>query len=288
MFRLYKKQPGFTIVELLVVIVVIGILATITIVSYTGISQKAVVSALQSDLSNAKKQLTLYQIDHSAYPTSPLNTTGNNYCPSDDSKYCFKASNGNIFTYTPASGSNPQDFSLFATKNSTVYSISNYSSPISVYAIGGTVTTDGSYRVHTFTSSGTLTVITPVTAEVLVVGGGGAGGGRHGGGGGGGGLVYNSALTINYQTYTVTVGNGGNPTQTSPSVQSTGGNGENSVFDSIVAFGGGGGGSYTAVAPTGGGSGGGGGGMSNITHGFANQGNSGGGIGYGSNGCLLY
>ncbi|PIZ60082.1 hypothetical protein COY18_01845, partial [Candidatus Saccharibacteria bacterium CG_4_10_14_0_2_um_filter_41_11] len=36
-----KKERGFTIVELLVVIVVIGILAAITIVSYTGITAKA-------------------------------------------------------------------------------------------------------------------------------------------------------------------------------------------------------------------------------------------------------
>jgi len=38
----YGLNRGFTIVELLVVIVVIGILAAITVVSYTGISQKAV------------------------------------------------------------------------------------------------------------------------------------------------------------------------------------------------------------------------------------------------------
>jgi len=36
-----SKQIGFTIVELIVVIVIIGILATITIVSYTGISKQA-------------------------------------------------------------------------------------------------------------------------------------------------------------------------------------------------------------------------------------------------------
>ena len=52
---------GFTIVELLVVIVVIGILATITFVSYTGISDKAIAAVVKSDLSSNSKLLKLYQ-----------------------------------------------------------------------------------------------------------------------------------------------------------------------------------------------------------------------------------
>jgi len=51
----YAFNRGFTIIELLVVIVVIGILAAITVVSYTGISQKAVAASLQSDLASAKR-----------------------------------------------------------------------------------------------------------------------------------------------------------------------------------------------------------------------------------------
>ena len=63
--QLITKQyyiPGFTIVELLVVIVVIGVLATITIVSYTGITQRAIISSLQSDLTNNSNQLKMFQI----------------------------------------------------------------------------------------------------------------------------------------------------------------------------------------------------------------------------------
>ena len=48
-------QKGFTIVELLIVIVVIGILAAITIVAFNGVQQKAATAAVQSDLTqNAK------------------------------------------------------------------------------------------------------------------------------------------------------------------------------------------------------------------------------------------
>src|SRR5690349_8493132 len=64
------KQRGFTIVELLIVIVVIAILAAITIVAYNGIQQRARVSSVTSALSQAKKKLELYKIDNSGYPAS--------------------------------------------------------------------------------------------------------------------------------------------------------------------------------------------------------------------------
>lgn len=52
-----QKQTGFTIVELLIVAVVIAILAAITIVAYSGIRDRAQVSALQSQLSQAMKKV---------------------------------------------------------------------------------------------------------------------------------------------------------------------------------------------------------------------------------------
>jgi prepilin-type N-terminal cleavage/methylation domain-containing protein len=255
-----KKQltnHGFTIVELLVVIVVIGILAAITIVSYTGLSSKATVASLQSDLSSAKKQLGLYYVDHSAYPDSIDNSTN---CPVlsgvTDNKYCLKPSTGNTFTYAPTSASNSQSFSLFASKNGTIYSISNNSSPISAYATGGIVTTDGSYRIHTFTTSGTLTVTTPVTADVLVVGGGG--GGSSGGGGAGGFLSGTETLSGNM---TVTVGIGGSGSNSGWN-GAKGVSGLNSSFGARVASGGGGGGNDQQDGNSG--ASGGGGGISNV------------------------
>lgn len=64
-----NKSKGFTIVELLVVIVVIGILAVVTIIGYTGVTQRAAAAALESDLKNASTALELYKAENGEYPT---------------------------------------------------------------------------------------------------------------------------------------------------------------------------------------------------------------------------
>lgn len=67
---MYKNRRGFTIVELLIVIVIIAILAAITIVAYNGIKDRAQVSVAKSDLSALGKQTELFKIDNGdSYPT---------------------------------------------------------------------------------------------------------------------------------------------------------------------------------------------------------------------------
>ena len=70
--RWTQKQKGFTIVELLIVIVVIGILAAITIVAYNGVQNRANDTTIQSDLKNTAKKLELIKVDSptGTYPTS--------------------------------------------------------------------------------------------------------------------------------------------------------------------------------------------------------------------------
>lgn len=58
-----SRTNGFTIVELLIVIVVIAILAAISIVAYNGIQQRARDTQRKSDLSAIAKALSLYKID---------------------------------------------------------------------------------------------------------------------------------------------------------------------------------------------------------------------------------
>lgn len=55
-----KSSSGFTIVELLIVIVVIAILATIALVSYNGIQTRARTAAIVSELTATEKALRAY------------------------------------------------------------------------------------------------------------------------------------------------------------------------------------------------------------------------------------
>ena len=72
-----KYQSGFTIVELLIVIVIIGILAAITIVAFNGIQQRARDSQRSSDVGVITKALELYYIDNGAFPAGDGSTTIN-------------------------------------------------------------------------------------------------------------------------------------------------------------------------------------------------------------------
>ena len=131
MLKAPNRQKGFTIVELLVVIVVIGILAAITIVSYNGISQRANIASLQSDLASAANMIKMYRVDNSVYP----NNFDINNCPDPaDPRYCLKPSVGNSFNYQLVDA---QSFVLKATRNSTTYQVNQDSSIELSTGIGG-------------------------------------------------------------------------------------------------------------------------------------------------------
>ena len=65
-----KPTPGFTIVELLIVIVVIGILAAISIVAYNGIQNRANDTSVKNDLKSLSKIFELYKADNGRYQTA--------------------------------------------------------------------------------------------------------------------------------------------------------------------------------------------------------------------------
>jgi len=153
---------------------------------------------------------------------------------------------------------------------------------------GNVIDFDGTYWIHTFTSSGTFTPTSGLSCDYLVVAGAGGGGGVVGGGGGAGGLrstvgatggggSLETALSVASGTaYTITVGAGG----AGGNNNANGTSGNNSVFSTITSTAGGGGGHNTNNGLTGG-SGGGGANANTTTAGTggagtANQGFTGG------------
>jgi hypothetical protein len=153
--------------------------------------------------------------------------------------------------------------------------VTNFSEPAYVTATGGTVTTSGDYKIHTFTGDGCFVVscagavycgVPGGSTEVsyLVIAGGGGGTWDRGEGGGAGGYregqtpqdcysaspLATTGLPVSATTYPITVGGGG-VAGSSPS-QFNGGNGSDSIFSTITSTGGHGG----AASPVrGGGSG---------------------------------
>ena len=137
-------------------------------------------------------------------------------------------------------------------------------------ATGGTITTYGAYKVHSFLSSGTWTPPGTGTVDVLIVAGGGGGGAGRGGGGGAGGMLYRTGLSVTAQAYTITVGNGGTGATANDNAGAAT-NGQDSVAFSVTAKGGGRGGSGVT-------------GTTSISIGKA--GGSGGGTAHGADGAI--
>ena len=66
----HRWAPAFTVVELIVVVVVIGVIATVSILGYNGVQRQAATRAVQSDLNNAMTEMQLVYRDTGSYPTS--------------------------------------------------------------------------------------------------------------------------------------------------------------------------------------------------------------------------
>ena len=153
---------------------------------------------------------------------------------------------------------------------------------------GGSISTSGGYRYHTFTSTANFVVPSgfSTTVEYLLVAGGGGGGTDDAGGAGAGGFLTGST-SVSAGNYLISIGGSG--ARGANGTSNGGNNGGNTTGFGATAIGGGGGGHQSSVTANSGGSGGGGGHAANPdgsgapgASGTSGQGNNGGdGRGYG-------
>ncbi len=83
MISLKKRNQGFTIVELLIVIVVIGILALLVITTYSGIQAKARNSKRQTDIQSIQTQLEAFFSQNGYYPNRVDNMNNSSWLSSN-------------------------------------------------------------------------------------------------------------------------------------------------------------------------------------------------------------
>lgn len=107
-FTIFKRNKGFTLVELLIVVSIIGILSTLLTANFIGVRQRSKDAHRKSDLRQIQSALELYRSDQGSYPATVSNCTcsGSACLMSPDcstSIYLQKVPvdpNGGSYTYT--------------------------------------------------------------------------------------------------------------------------------------------------------------------------------------------
>lgn len=151
-----KKQIGFTIVELLIVIVVIGILAAITIVAYNSVQGRAHDTAVQADLNNFAKTLGVYQAENGSYPVTLSSALGIKF-----SRGSYSTAQNNLYYCADAAGAG---YSMTVMTRSGKMLVVSSANDMAVYTGGwggSTTCTTNGFASTDFRSHGYNTATTP-------------------------------------------------------------------------------------------------------------------------------
>ncbi|OYX36357.1 hypothetical protein B7Z00_04705 [Candidatus Saccharibacteria bacterium 32-50-10] len=88
------KKTGFTITELLIVVVVVAILAAVTVVAFRGIQQRASLASVRADGASISKKLELFRVDSGLFPASITD------CPNPSAgNLCLTPGSGTTVSY---------------------------------------------------------------------------------------------------------------------------------------------------------------------------------------------
>lgn len=133
MFKYTDRQKGFTIIEILIVIAIIGILATIALPKFNGVREDANIAVSKSNLKALETAIERYQLDNGSFPTDLAVLVSQGYVKQ---KTCIISGTTATYKY----GSNSTDFVVYDAENDLYTTSDGLTSGFASYSGGITPT----------------------------------------------------------------------------------------------------------------------------------------------------